>query len=461
MTSDEVAGPAPGNSGPSSESLLTPIQREQFSAADLHGKMVFFETCLAAHRLDALSATEMLAAIHRELETPQRQDHTVYARYAFLMETLRQTAPDMYQAVVDLWKNRQEAEVAAEAVRSTAAIPERSRGNVKADEGHRKARLPSRGRPGLIRRLLSIPELGVGLAAVVAFAFFTASDQSMLTPGNLSSLVTRSSFIGFAALGMSVLMQAGEIDFSAGAAASFAFLIYAILGSAGWSEPASLVGALLAAATIGWINSFLVLEIGLPSFLATLSTYIVVSSLGPFLYGLAGAAGRASFAGLGAPSPLFGASWAFVALLAAVAAGEILIRGTRLGPLLWATGANPQAATAVGINTAGVKTFCFMFCSVCAAIGGFLVFATMNLAPSYAEDWQVWVPAIAIIGGASLRGASGSLLGALLGTLLLLTIRTGLIAANIFSNGQGVVVGGILVAAIVVDSLRRKTKRGW
>jgi ribose transport system permease protein len=272
--------------------------------------------------------------------------------------------------------------------------------------------------------------------------------------------VTRSSFIGFAALGMSVLMLTGEIDFSAGAAATFASLIYNFLGGSGWSETTSLVGGLLAAATIGWLNSFLVLDVGLPSFLATLSTYIVLSGVIPFIYGNVFAAGRSSFAGLGSPSPLFGAPWAFVLFLGVVAIGEIIIRRTRLGPLLWATGANPRAAETVGINTAAVKTLGFMFCSVCAAVGGFLVIATMNIAPDYREEWQVWVPAIAIIGGASLRGGSGSLLGALLGTLLLLIIRTGLGAANLGTNAQGVVVGGILVAAIIVDGVRRKAKKG-
>lgn len=120
---------------PNPENFFTPAHREQFYSADLHGKLTFFETRLAAHRLDAAAATEMLAAIHSELETPRRQDHTVYARYASLMETLRQASPDVYQAVVNSWKRQQEAEAAAEIVRSTTAIPEETREEVDADEG--------------------------------------------------------------------------------------------------------------------------------------------------------------------------------------------------------------------------------------------------------------------------------------------------------------------------------------
>jgi len=322
-----------------------------------------------------------------------------------------------------------------------------------------RAAPPSARQPRLIRRIASVPELGLAVAVVMAFALFTALDRSMLAPVNLKTIVTRSSFIGFAALGMSVLMLAGEIDFSAGVAATFASLVHNYLGGSGWGETTSLVGGLLAAAAIGWLNSFLVLDVGLPSFLATLSTYIVISGVIPFIHGNSFALGRSPLAGLGSPSPLFGAPWAFILFLGAVAIGEILIRRTRLGPLLWSTGAHARAAESVGINTAAVKTLCFMFCSVCAAVGGFLVIATMNIAPAYGEEWQVWVPAIAIIGGASLLGGSGSLLGALLGTLLLLVVRTGLGAANLGNNAQGVVVGGILVAALIVDGVRRKAKR--
>jgi ribose transport system permease protein len=309
---------------------------------------------------------------------------------------------------------------------------------------------------GPIWRILSSQEAGLAIAAAIAFAFFTALGPTMILPVNLNIIMTRSSIIGFAAVGMAVLMLVGEIDFSAGTAATLAGLMYNFLG--GWSEPARLAIALLAAAVVGWLNSFLVLDIGLPSYLATLSTYFVVSGVSSFIPGYY-RLGQPSFAFLGSPSPLLGMPWAFVLFLAVVAVGEILIRRTRLGPVLWATGANPRAAEVTGIDTTLVKTLCFMFCSACAAIGGLLVIATFNITPAYGDDWQVWVPAIVIIGGSSLRGGTGSLLGALLGTLLLLIIRTGLGAANLGNNAQGVVVGGILVAALVVDGVRRKLRK--
>jgi ribose transport system permease protein len=314
------------------------------------------------------------------------------------------------------------------------------------------------GEPSGFRRALAIPELGLSAAVLLVFVFFAALDRNMLQPNYFTLIFTRTSIIGFAAVGMSVLMLAGEIDLSTGAAATFAIMIYNLLGSHGWSELTSLLGALLVAALIGWLNSVLVLEVGLPSFLATLSTYFIVSGLPGVIHSQGWEGRKSALAGLGNNSPLLGIPWSFFVLLAVVILGDILIRRTRLGPLLWATGANRLAATVAGIDTVAVKTLCFIFASVCAALGGYLVMVTTNISPQYGEEWQVWVPAIAIIGGARLSGGMGTLWGALLGTLLLLVIRTGLWAANLGTNAQGVIVGGILIAAIIVDAARRKVK---
>jgi simple sugar transport system permease protein len=130
-----------------------------------------------------------------------------------------------------------------------------------------------------LRRLLRIPELGVGTAVVVAFVLFTALDRGMAEPGNLATILTRSSSIGFAVWGMSVLMLAGEMDLSVGVAAIYATVVFTNLQSQGWPEAPSLLGTLLVMLLIGWLNSVLVLEVGLPSFLATLCTNYILGGL--------------------------------------------------------------------------------------------------------------------------------------------------------------------------------------
>ncbi len=316
-------------------------------------------------------------------------------------------------------------------------------------------RLAGAGSP--LRGVFRIPELAVGAAVIAAFVVFTARDQSMAEPVNLMGILTRSSSIGFAVLGMSVLMLAGEVDLSVGVAAVYATLTFTTLEGQGWPEVPSLLGAALVMLLIGWLNSVLVLEVRLPSFLATLCTnFILWGMLYVIPVNWSGGV-PVSFAWLGASSPLPGVPWIFIVFAAVVLLGDQVIRRTRLGAALYATGANPRAAEIVGIDTHRVKMLCFMFASLCGGLASFAFTATIGT--SMVGDLPyLWVIAIALIGGCSLGGGVGSLLGGFLGTLLLMVIRTGLGATNLGANAQAIMVSGILIAAILLEAARRMGK---
>lgn len=315
----------------------------------------------------------------------------------------------------------------------------------------------------IVRRVLNIPELTVVVAIVVSFLFFTALDESMAQPAQFVRLLKQSVFFGVIALGLVHLMMAGEIDLSTGSVAGFSAAIVGVLiANYGWPEWASLLIALMAAVVIGLFNSFVVLKIGVPSFFATLGTHFLVLGLvqvllkGQWLFVL-----RLTplLDTLARPSPILGIPWTFILLLGAVLVADFLMRRSVIGQLLSATGANRQAAEVSGINTTAVKTACFVFVSICSAIAGFLVMQAGTAAdPQIGEGWLLWVVAIAIIGGSSLKGGVGSVLGALLGTILIWIIRLGLGAAQIQTNAQGVVVGVILVAAAILDVVRQKIR---
>ena len=317
-------------------------------------------------------------------------------------------------------------------------------------------RLAGAGSP--LRGVLRISELAVGAAVVAAFVVFMALDPSMAEPANVMRILARSSSVGFAVLGMTVLLLAGEVDLTVGIAAYYATITFTQLGGLGWPEVPSLLGALLVMLLIGWLNSLLVLEVRLPSFLATLCTNFIFGGLLNFIpFDWGGEGVRVSFAWLGASSPLPGVPWIFIVFAAVVLLGDQVIRRTRLGAVLYATGANPRAAQIVGIDTDRVKMLCFMFASVCGGLASLAFSATIGT--SLVADFPVlWVIAIALIGGASLGGGVGSLLGGLLGTLLLMVIRSGLGATNLGSNAQAVMVSGILIAAVLLETARRKGK---
>ncbi len=320
------------------------------------------------------------------------------------------------------------------------------------------------GMPGLGRRLLNVPELGTFAAIVIFFLLFTALDSSMATPEGLVRLFTQITYMGFAAFGMSHLMLAGEIDLSTGAVAGLAAAVAAgLIGDLGWPEWAGLAAAIFAAILAGLLNSLVVLKIGVPSFFGTLGTHFVI--LGIMQAILRGrwimVEDKVPFLTLvTSPSPFFGLPWTFIIFVGAVLVGDFMIRRSRFGAMLSATGGNRQAADISGINTALVKTLCFVLVSVCAAIGGLLVMnAAVSADPQIGDGWQLWVVAIAVIGGSSFSGGLGSILGGFVGVLLIQIIRLGLGAAQIKTNAQGVVVGAILIVSAILDVLRRRVKQ--
>jgi len=312
------------------------------------------------------------------------------------------------------------------------------------------------------KRLLGVSELGVVAAVLIFFVAFTLVDDSMANPANLVRMALQGSFLGLAAFAMSFLMISGEIDLSSGGTAALAAAVAgALMMNFGWSELPSCAAALAVSVLVGLLNAFIVLKIRMPSFFATMGTSFLVSGLAIWI--LKGAWFYVAdqiplLLKVLNPSPWFALPWVFIALLLAYLIGDFLMRTSRLGPILTAVGGNRRAAEIVGINVPLTKTLCFVFVSVCCGLAGILVMAYSGTTDAtIGEGWMLWVLAIAIIGGGSLRGGTGSIIGAFFGTVLIQIIRMGLLNAKVQTNAQGIVIGAILIAAASLDVLRRKS----
>ena len=317
-------------------------------------------------------------------------------------------------------------------------------------------------RQPMLKRLFAVSELSVLAAVVLFFIIFTVANKSMADPENLGRMAFQGTFLGLAAFAMSFLMIAGEIDLSSGGTAALSAAVAGVLiMNAGWSELAGYGAALLAAVLVGLLNAFIVLKIRMPSFFATLGTSFLVSGLAIWIL-----KGAWIYVAEDIPllmktlsnSPLLALPWVVVLLLAGYVVGDLLMRTSRLGPTLRAVGGNRRAAQIVGINVTLVKTLCFVFVSVCCGLAGILVMAYSGTTDSQiGNGWLLWVLAIVIIGGGSLQGGTGSIIGVLFGTALIQIIRMGLLNANVQTNAQGIVIGVVLLGAASLDALRRKS----
>jgi ribose transport system permease protein len=228
----------------------------------------------------------------------------------------------------------------------------------------------------------------------------------------------------------------------------------------GWSIGATIVTTLIVGILVGLFNGLIAVKLEIPAFIVTLGMMFISRSLGDVLtngdyfYGLPDA-----FTAVGKATPL-GVSWSFWILIALVVLGSFVLRLTIFGSMVTATGGNKQAARVAGINTDAVKIACFVLTSELAMISGILATSFIGTGDSHiGPGMELDVIASTVIGGTSLFGGVGSVIGSFLGTSVLQVIRSGLIMAGINIDWQNVAVGSALAAAASVDLLRRRAKQ--
>ncbi|MEN2736383.1 ABC transporter permease [Microbacterium sp. X-17] len=288
---------------------------------------------------------------------------------------------------------------------------------------------------------------------VVVFAFFAIllHDQGFLSPNNLLNIFRQTSTITIIAVGMTYVIAAAQIDLSVGSTAGLASVVTA-MGIAAWGPVPGILCGLAVGAVVGSINGALVSMLGIPSFLVTLG-----------MLGIA--VGTAQWITASAPIPIlddtyntiFGSGnigpvpglilWSGVF----VAVGAVVLARTKFGRQVLATGGNRTAADFTGINTKRITFQVLLLSGLVASVAGMLYAGRLQ---SGRFQWgtgdELSAIAAVILGGTSLFGGSGTVIGTLFGSLLIGLINNGLILAGLDSSQQQVVRGGIIILAVAL-----------
>jgi ribose transport system permease protein len=286
--------------------------------------------------------------------------------------------------------------------------------------------------------------LGVALILFIATPYF-------FTSSNLLAIALAASVTALLAIGETFVIILGEIDLSVGAMLGFTSVITAlVLPDAGlfWG----LLAGLGAGAGAGLINGLLVTKVNMPSFIATLASLSILSGLTLYLtkgnpVGISSDAFRLIGTGriLGVPAPIW------ILLVCAVLFGILLAR-SRFGRQVYATGDNFEAAHLSGMPVDRVKVAAFVISGVLAGIAGFILAARLGTAqPSAGKGLELTAIAAVIIGGTSLLGGRGAVVGTVIGALLLGTIDNGLNLLNVSPFLQDVVKGAVILFAVFID----------
>lgn len=308
-------------------------------------------------------------------------------------------------------------------------------------------------------RLLTGGEVGVIAALVLLTAFFYALEPAFMSPRNLRAILNVVSFVGIIAIGQTVLLVAGEFDLSVGSVAGLSAVVAAKLMTAlALPVPIALLGGLGVGMALGLVNGLIVVRLGIPAFIQTLGVLFVGQGLiqvvtnGYPVYPL-----PESITAIGRANLGFGLGWSFAFFIIAVIIADFILRKTVVGRNMYATGGNKEVARLVGINTARYKIAAFVTVGGLAAVAGMFVMADMSTATTtIGSGWELVVIAGVVVGGVSLFGGAGSVIGGVIGILLLKVVQSGLVIIGISSNWQQIAVGVIMVLAVGLDILRRR-----
>jgi simple sugar transport system permease protein len=305
-------------------------------------------------------------------------------------------------------------------------------------------------------RWLRAPELTVILAIVLVMLGFTvAAPATFLSLRNVGSFLTVAAQLGAVAVGAAVLMIAGEFDLSAGSNFVFSGVVIASLAQAHWPLALALLAGLVVSTLIGLINGLITVWAKIPSFITTLGAWLA-------WYGLSLALSGGNFVYVPTDSALLGvlggplghqfyASSAWWLVLGVVAI--VLLRRSRLGNWIFAVGGRAEAARAVGVPVIKVKLFCFAFMGLMCGISAIFLLAQQgSMSSLYGQNTALDAIAASVIGGCSLFGGVGSVLGAMLGALMMSMLDSGLVLAGAPTFWYQTFVGVIIVLAVIVNT---------
>lgn len=315
-----------------------------------------------------------------------------------------------------------------------------------------------RGTPAgrLLRGLAASPEAGVVIACVVVFLAIAANAPTYASVGNLQVMGRDLAQIGILAVGEALVILTGGIDLSVGALAGLAGILAAWFDvNKGLSAPLAILLTLLICAAVGAWHGTMVTRLNVPPFVITLVTFTVAQGLS-----LAITTGTP----INGIDPLFSNLSSYyiqrvpVPALFFVGAAVIAwfaLERTYIGRQIYAVGGNREAARLAGIPVGRRITSTYIASSVLAGIVGVLVIGRMNVAdPSVGVGWELVAIAAAVVGGVSLFGGEGRILGIAAGAILLEFIANGLLALHVSPYYQQVVQGAVLGVAILLDRLR-------
>lgn len=299
------------------------------------------------------------------------------------------------------------------------------------------------------------PEFGVSVALIGLFILMSFLSPLFLSGYNLINILLQSSTYMILSIGMTFVIVTGGIDLSVGSIAVVSGILMASLMKNGVNVYLAIIAGLIISILCGFINGFLVSKISLPSFIVTLATMSIfqgaalIFSGGLPIYGF-----PKSFSFLGIGSVLSVPVPVIIALICIIIS-VFVFKKTKIGHYALAIGDNRQAVKMCGINIFKYEMLVYMINGFTTGIAAIITTARLNSAePLGSMSMGLDAVAAVVMSGTSLSGGTGSVTGAIIGSLLMGVLRNGMTLLNVQSYYQNLIIGIVILIAVFIDKIR-------
>ncbi len=311
------------------------------------------------------------------------------------------------------------------------------------------------------RRFLQGQVAGITLILAAMVVFLSLFTNTFLTSTNIFNILRAFSWIAISGFGECMVIITGGIDLSIGSVMALAGLVSALMMTNGIPVIVAVLGGLAAGSLVGLLNGLMITKAKLTPFIATLGSQLMARGL---CYGLSGASpvrdlpqafsllGQHDLPVIGVPVPLI-----FVVALAIIV--SVFMSRTVWGYRIYAVGGNEESAALSGINTDRVKILVYVLAAALTALAGIIMTSRLGVAdPVAARSYELDVIATAVVGGTSFSGGEGTILGVLIGALIMQVMRTGLVLMGTSAYWLQAIQGLVIVVAISFDQLRKRRR---
>ncbi len=303
-------------------------------------------------------------------------------------------------------------------------------------------------------------------ALIVLFIGFSLASPYFLTFDNIIGILLATAVNGVLALGVTFVIITAGIDLSVGTVMTFSAVMTGVfITNLHLPVPVGILGGVLAGTLAGFVNGNVISRMKIPPFIATLGMFyiakglsLVISGLKPIYFNDTPAFREMTMGSvLGNVIPGFAVPNAVFIMFGAAFIAHLILSRTILGRYTFALGSNEEATRLSGVNVASWKTAVYTLCGMFAGIGGVLMASRLNSAqPALGSGYELDAIAAVVIGGTSLSGGEGSIVGTIIGAFLISTLTNGLRILSVPQEWQMVVTGAIVILAVFLDILRRR-----